>query len=249
MWCTTGPDERYSWDVKVGAQSLRRSPRQEGFNVLGAVVTFDNSFEKELGNRISRAWRAFWKCADVLCCRSAPIQQRLSLLQLLVASSLFWCSGSWNLTARQVSKLKGLQQKMLRKMITVRRITHEDTAAHVARLHSRIKHFKERHAFEDWDRIYHRSIFKWAGHVVRFKSWDRKRLTYRVLKYFDWRHIQKIADNNSGNQLHGRKIRTWRWERPLYRYFSESSWQECAQCKQSWTSQLEDMVNWRCSTR
>ena len=248
VWCTTGPDEKHSWEVKLGNYCIKRSPRQEGFKVLGTIVTFDNSFEKELRNRMSRAWRAFWKCSDLLRCQAAPIKDRLRLLQVLVSSPLFWCCGSRNLTAGQLSKLRGIQQNMLQKMLPVRRREGEQAQEHTMRTNSRINGLKHLHAFQDWDRIDHKSLFKWAGHVARLAR-HSERLTYRVFKHYDWKHIQAIAEQNSGSQLHGRRIRTWRWERPLYRYFSEQHWQTVAQCKQFWTSQLDDMVEWRCRER
>ena len=121
-WCSTGPDSNHHWIVNVAGQKLPRAPRSTGFKVLGTQVCFDNCFEVELQNRISRAWRAFYKFADLLCCQAAPWKNRLQLLSLLVGHSLFWCSGSWNLTARQVSKVRGLQQDILHKMVRLKRL-------------------------------------------------------------------------------------------------------------------------------
>ena len=77
------------------------------------------------------------------------------------------------------------------------------------------------------------------------------RLTYQVLKYKDMNWICNIASQNSGNQLHCRKLRTWRWERPLFKYFEGRpyTWQESAADKEQWLQQVGEMVSWRCTYR
>ena len=102
-------------------ENLPRASRKVGFQVLGTKVTFDSSDDVELHNRFDRAWRAFYKFTALLCCQTALLGERFRLLDTLVASTLFWCSGSWNLTLKQMSKLLGIQQKMLQKMIPAKK--------------------------------------------------------------------------------------------------------------------------------
>ena len=45
------------------------------------------------------------------------MKRRFRVLTAAVRPGLFWCAGSWNLTAGQASKLRGLQQQMLRRML------------------------------------------------------------------------------------------------------------------------------------
>ena len=63
----------------------------------------------------------------------------------------------------------------------------------------------------------------------------------------NWAWIQTIAEQNAGNQLHGRRLHVWRWERPLYKYFSKEShtWEQAALDKVAWLASLDDMVAWR----
>ena len=135
---------------------------------------------------------------------------------------------------------------MLQKMVRIVRKDGEQLPDFMRRLRTSIGHLKTVHRFEDWDRWYYRAFFKWAGHVARFMSYDPCRIAYRALKHFDWQRISEIADENQGSQLHGHRLHVWRWERPLYTYFKESSWQEAAQDKGAWQTQLDEMVKWRC---
>ena len=67
-WSTTGPDENIQWRVSVPDGLVRRSARHEGFKALGAWISFDNSFEREIQERMSAAWRAFYANKELLCC-------------------------------------------------------------------------------------------------------------------------------------------------------------------------------------
>ena len=248
-WCTTASDENYLWKVIVDGITLPRSNRRDGFKAVGAQIGFDNVFEAELNNRIARTWRAFYKYKDILCCRAAAWKDRFQLLSSLVANSLFWCAGSWNLTARQVSKLGGLQQSILHKMVALRRRPEEDDETFMIRLNSKIKRLKQSHSFEEWPRTYHRKVFKWAGHVARMASYDPQRTTHRILQHKCWQWIRRVASSNNGNQLHGRRLRVWRWEAPFYRYHKDESWQQIAQDRGSWDQHLDDFVDMRCRRR
>ena len=180
QWCTTAPDE-HMWQIRVHGETLRRAPRKEGFRALGVRVTFDNSQECELNERIRRSWRAFYKYSDILCCRDCPIGPRLILLDILVSSSLFWCAGSWNLTHTQQTKLRGVQQSMIRKMLGLRCRSHESLEEFCIRYARSVKHVLRENGQEAWDAKYFRLYFVWAGRVQRLALTDPLRLTYQAL--------------------------------------------------------------------
>ena len=205
-WCTTGPDCREDWKLEVCKKQVKRTSRRTGFKVLGVQLSFDNCFEAELQTRMSRTWRAFYKYKHLLCCKSAPLGRRLALLDTLVATSLFWCAASWNLTQKQTSKLRGLQSDMLHKMITLKRLPAEPDSDFMTRLNSKIKHLKAHHNVQNWDRRYYTLYYKWAAHVSRMAWYSKDRLTYRLLQHKSWEWIQRPAEANAGNQFHCRKF-------------------------------------------
>ncbi|CAK0873857.1 unnamed protein product [Prorocentrum cordatum] len=223
-WCSTASDEA-PWSVEVGDRKLTRAKRGEGFKVLGTVLTFDNNAEVELQNRFARSWRAFYKYQHLLCCRKAPLSERLKLLQSLVSTSLFWCCGSWNLTAQQRSEIRGVQQAMLRRMMPLRRWPSETLSNFMHRLGLRVQTVKKTNGFQNWDSIYLQRMFSWAGHVARLRDYDPDRITFLVLQYRNFKWIRDRARRNGGNQMHGRKVRVWRWEHSVDSFFKGSEWQ------------------------
>ena len=115
-WATTMPDD-FKGKVKVRGMELERACREVGFKALGTMVTFEGRNTAEIKSRSSKAWCAFHKFASLLCNKNASIANRLKLLTILVYSSLFWCSGSWRLDNVHLSKLRGAQGKLLRRML------------------------------------------------------------------------------------------------------------------------------------
>ena len=155
-WCTTGPNEA-PWRVHVRGTEVRRASREIGFKALGVQITFDNQFHLELEARIKRAWASFYKFYDVLCCHGASLKKRFALLSMFVHPTLFWCAGSWNLTTKQLAKLRKVQCSMLRKMISPKQASNESRADFMHRSASLIKNLMTRHGVERWH-FFHRNI-------------------------------------------------------------------------------------------
>ena len=200
-----------------------------------------------MANRKKRAWSAFFAHKALLCHKQGNLKKRIQLLDSLVSRSLFWCSGTWVLTRKECESLRGLQSKMERKMLRQKKEPEDTAGVFVHRANKRLRLFSSEHGRLSWSVRYHKSVFSLAGHFARFPQYDVDRLTHCVLRYTDWAYIQQIAVQNSGRQLHCRRLRTWRWERQMYKYFpsSPSAWLEAAQDKKLWASSLDSMALWR----
>ena len=57
-WGTAAVDEHRA-DIRVNGALTRRAGREIGFKVLGTMITFDNKFDVEGGNRLTRATATF----------------------------------------------------------------------------------------------------------------------------------------------------------------------------------------------
>ena len=116
-----------------------------------------------------------------------------------------------------------------------------------------IKNTKDRHNIESWDSVYDRRMYRWAGHVARLKKTDPKRMTHQVFIYRDWRWLKTIEAKNKGRQLHGRCLKIWRWERPMYKAAEslgfESDWQTESQDNDRWAELIDELVEWRADHR
>ena len=126
----------------------------------------------------------------------------------------------------------------------MRRRPSESMEAFMSRLGSKIKAVKNAHGFNNWDAIYFQRLFSWAGHVARLQEYDPDRTTFRVLQHRNYKWIRDTASRNGGNQMHGRKVRVWRWEYKIDRFFEGSEWQATALSKADWYERLDSFVQW-----
>ena len=58
VWCTSAPDSLEAIIV-VDDTVITRRTREQGFKAVGAWITFDGHFVKELAEREVIAWRSF----------------------------------------------------------------------------------------------------------------------------------------------------------------------------------------------
>jgi hypothetical protein len=246
-YCSTAFDDQFTTQ-KVYSEGIEveRRLRAEGFKALGTQVTFTCRDDKELERRFKAAWCSFNKHKDILCCKIAPIAGRLDFLHRVVVPALFWCSGSWNLRAQQFTQLRGLQRKMVRKMLGFRKRDEEDLDHFMHRTEATISNLLQLHWIVSWDVYARRTVFKWAGWMARLANLDPSRLTLKILQHKNLEWLQKIKDENKGRELHGRYIKVWRWETMLYNFTRENypgdQWFSLAQDKERWKVIVDNIM-------
>ncbi len=240
-YATTAGDDQYTTSTvqQHHGEIVQRRAKAEGFKVLGTQLTFGNHNDKEFERRFRAAWCAFHKHADTLCCKAAPLGKRLEFLHKVVVPALFWCAGSWHLRSQKYVALRGLQRKMIRKMMCFKKNAEEDLETFMKRTETAITSAMIRHHIVSWDVYARRLVFKWAGWVARLQTFDPRRLTLSVLRHKNYKWLRVIQDSNNGRQLHGRILKVWRWETLLHSFFLENypleDWEEVALNKDRWT--------------
>ena len=235
---TLQDDAKASGPVFHNGIQIEHVPRAKGFKALGTQLTFDNRQDAELDRRISAGWGAFYKHAEILCCRSVDLRKRLHYMTKVINPAVFWCAGSWNLRVEQFVKLRGTQRAMIRKMMRFTKLEDEDIEGFMQRTNHQITAVYETYRLISWDVLVRRSVFKWAGWTARLYQHDASRLTLRILRQKDWRWISLVAAQNGDRQLHGRILKTCRWERLIYTYTAENfpgqNWFDLAQDVGTW---------------
>ena len=237
-WCTTAPDE-LAGEVKIRDEVVERRGRQTGFKALGCVITFNNRFNEELVNRENRFWRSFYAYKHVFFNKLISTRKRMDMLSNLAKASLFCYASSWNLTTTNLSRLRAIQDKALRRILNFPRKQDENAGAYMERVRHVIKDLKQRYEFMDFPDIYHGMYFEWAGHLARIPQYDATRIATQVTYWKDMTSIKRF-EASAGNQGHRRVLRTWRWERPVFKFFKEKKkqiWQVAAQSRREWSEQ------------
>ena len=206
VWCTSAPDSLVA-NIEVDDTVITRTTREQGFKALGAWITFEGHFAKELAEREVIAWRSFFAIRRLLCDNKVAFRHRLRLLSSCVTSSLYWCSGSWILTQSQCTHLRAIQDKMLRRMICVPRHTIETPEAHMIRWSKLPHNCRRKHKILHGDETYFASYFSWCGHVARLTKVDPQRETSRIftLKNVEW--LRNLKREFGSQQCHRRRVR------------------------------------------
>ena len=93
VWCSSVTHSLEA-TITVSDTVITRRSREHGFKALGAWITFDSHFVKEIAERELIAWRSFYAIRNLLCDNKVALRHLLRLLSSCVASSMYWCSGS-----------------------------------------------------------------------------------------------------------------------------------------------------------
>ena len=163
VWCTSAPDSLEA-NIEVDGTEITRTATEQGLRALGACITFDGHFVKELAEREVTARKSFCAIRKLLCDNKVALRHRLRLLSWCVTSSLSWCSGSWILTQSQCTHLRAIQDKMLRRKIYVPTETPEE---HMTRwsnlLHNCWKSTKSYMVMKRTLQAISRGVVMWCG--------------------------------------------------------------------------------------
>ncbi len=247
---TTLTDDFPSTVTTKGIQ-IRRVRRAEGFKVLGVQLTFDGRQTTELQRREVKAWAAFFRSRDLLCNRGAALNKRFEMLDRLVGQSYLWGPPSWNLSKIQYEHVNALENAMARKMVNPRRRPNESLPDFMVRSNHILKEIRQRLNRMSWVERIHKKYFNFAGHLSRMATYDKFRMSHRILKAFNWEYLCHIASQNKGSQTHSQRFKVWRWERSLYVFYDRKpgAWEKAAEDRISWQQRLEEMVSWRVRNR
>ena len=107
--------EECQFTVSAGDHTYKQT---DLFVYLGRTITADGKVDKEIANRICRAWRCFRRHSEAMYHRRrANIWLTVQLLQAEVAETLLHGCASWSLTADHYTKLNGAHRLFLTRCI------------------------------------------------------------------------------------------------------------------------------------
>ena len=100
--------------------------RDEGFKVLGTILTLNGNTKLEYEQRIRAAYGKFNELWPLLGKRDACLKRRLQLFEATVTQTMLWCAESWTRTVAQKRHLRTVQRNMLRRFAGPRRRPDEE---------------------------------------------------------------------------------------------------------------------------
>ena len=155
---------------------------------MGRNLSFANSTDVEIENRISTAWKKFGIWKEELTCKSYPLPHRLRLFDSTVTPTVLYGSCTWTMTASKMKRLQTTQRRMLRLMIghERRRIGDSDFALEtwvdwVQRATRKAEDILQNLGYSDWNKLQREAKLNWANRLEEMEHDRWARLAY------DWR--------------------------------------------------------------
>ena len=99
---------------------MPRKLRSEGFKALGSIITTDGRNSADVEHRLLQFEKTIYANGKTLFSTSTQIIPKIRLFGQIMRTVLFWGGGNWNLTKVQVSRLRGVQQRLLRRILRFR---------------------------------------------------------------------------------------------------------------------------------
>ena len=220
----------------------------EGFKVLGTMITMNGNTNGEFEHRLRAGWAKFSSLSDVLMKRDTSYIKRLRLFQATVSKTVLWCAESWKLTVAQKRRLRSTQRTMLRRMVGPKRGPDEEYVSWIKRA-THIAETKAKQAnCQCWERSYLRAKWRWAGKVANMSTdrWARRTT--------EWRDNAWWKEQSRGTitcPTRSRPGRFSRWDDDSVSFAKEmrwESWVTAAQNTKSWAKWEGAYVDfaWRC---
>lgn len=148
------------------------------FVYLGSVVTADNSLDRDISRRLSRAAYAFQTLQPVLRNRHLSARTKCTLYRAIVVNNLVYGSEAWVPKASQMRRLDVFHMRCLRRILGISPLDHVTNRAILLKAKT-----------DSIDVIARRYRLRWLGHVGRMRSaaplpdgrWVSDRVPLRLL--------------------------------------------------------------------
>ena len=158
---------------------------------------------------------------------------------------MLWCCESWLITQPEKRLLKTTLHAMLRRIAGPRRRPLEDWLDWIKRSTRQAVAAARKLGIRLWHEAHLRVKWNWAGHVLRMSP-DRLARRATVWRDSSWQATEMLLPASLRIRRPAR-TRWFRWEDELRRYAAQSAqqpWQEAAQHKEKWASNLKAFVQY-----
>ena len=121
----------------------------------------------EIGHRKKQAWCAFHKHKKVLLNRHVSLRERLKYFDACVSPTVLFALCTLPVTRKRLEMLDTLQRRMLRRIVGWRKLADESWHDAMVRMNERVARAEQLHPMEAWSRLYARSQWRYAQHVLK----------------------------------------------------------------------------------
>ena len=153
-------------EIYIGTEQVKNT---EDFTYLGSKLCNDGAIQPEISIRIGKAGAAFGKLSKIMKAKNILLPTKLKIYRTIVLSILLYGSGTWQIYAKDASRLNAFHQRCLRRILDI------PYTAHIRN----VDIFHETNEKELTKYIQERRL-KWFGHMLRMGD---TRFPYKILQW------------------------------------------------------------------
>lgn len=131
----------------------------EEYTYLGQTISPENQMQKEVNNRISKAWKRFWSLKEIMKNPHIPLKDKTTVFNSCILPCLTYGAQTWALTKKQSTALRVCQNKMERSILNIK-----------LRDKINLTNIRNRTKVIDVTYTVKKLKWKWAGHMIRSKK-------------------------------------------------------------------------------
>ena len=90
------------------------------YTYLGQTISFEEKINKELSQRIAKAWRNYWALKHFYKSKKASLKLKRKILEQCTVPALLYGAQTWTLTLSQVKRFQITQRRMERSILNLR---------------------------------------------------------------------------------------------------------------------------------
>lgn len=171
---------------------------------------------------------------------------RIYLQHRVGESSICWSAALWNLSVRDMKKVRGIMLKAHKHHLRLARILGTTDAKYAKEQCKMISGIRETLRLPTIEHAILRQQYRWAGHVARMARQDSSRVTGMVLKYL-CRQELSTRMFLAGTEDHPGQFFFHGWETRFSQYFDSRGviWTDIAQNRRLWNSRCSEWCNFR----
>ena len=178
---------RQSGFVDVSGLRVEILEPSDSVKYLGRNLSFKDSTEVEVENRIKCTWKKFGVWKDELTCKNYPLADRLRLFDNTVTPTVLYGSCTWTMTTPLTKRLQTTQRRMLRLILGQGRRRHladsgftlETWVEWIQRVTRRAEEKMQELGYLEWTALQRRQKPQWAEKLEEFDEDRWARVAYK----------------------------------------------------------------------
>jgi len=219
------PPDRIEWQrnqytVNTGELGgYEERPVSYVFKILGAKINVTGNCWQDVETKTQSIQGALAVRRKLWLVKSSTRKQRYYLMHRVAESQVLWACGGWEVTQRQLSKLRSTLFTTAKQFLRFPKIWTDSDQVYVQRVGRAIQEIKVELELPDVDVTILNRMCSYTGHLLRVINRDSSSLLAHAYHYWNQARRDDQALAHGGPQGHSGCCSPFNWEHQYVSYF------------------------------